>query len=253
MKTKRWRACDILLVRPRVVVEHVEERLDVDLREDAGCVQQRVWHLRVVGWRLNGIPRYIVLRPTWRGPLANGYMMWRLIVNALTSLCPAAVACWSSCPGEACALGRGLTSGGALGGDAIISIFHATANKGSRRRDTHPSASRSRMTSPGLTTNPGTRSAAGAASALGSERVPQREGVQPPPREPALSAPCCSGTRREGTGAVGAVAGRDVVVVMSLQMLQMLRVPSRGTLGLVSVVVRASELPVLVLRATRHR
>ena len=54
---------DILLVRARVVVEHVEERLDVQLREDARCAKQRVWHLRVVRRCLYGIPGYVVLRP----------------------------------------------------------------------------------------------------------------------------------------------------------------------------------------------
>ena len=57
------RGLDSLLVCARVVVEHVEECLDVKLREDPRRVQQRMRHLRVVRGCLDRVSRYVVLRP----------------------------------------------------------------------------------------------------------------------------------------------------------------------------------------------
>ena len=60
----KWRVGrDLLLIRARVVVEHVEECLDVKLREDPRRVQQRMRHLRVVRGSLDRVSRYVVLRP----------------------------------------------------------------------------------------------------------------------------------------------------------------------------------------------
>ncbi len=55
---------NLLLIRARVVVEHVAQRLDIQLREDSRRVKQRVWHLGVVRWRLDGVPGYVVLGPS---------------------------------------------------------------------------------------------------------------------------------------------------------------------------------------------
>lgn len=61
-----WHGSDnLLLVGAGVVVEHVEERLDVELREDARRVQQVMGHLRVVRWRLDRVPRHIILGPMY--------------------------------------------------------------------------------------------------------------------------------------------------------------------------------------------
>ncbi len=69
----RRRGLDSLLIRARVVVEHVEERLDVQLREDARGAEQRVRHLRVVRWCLDGVPRHVVLRPITKKWVSEEY------------------------------------------------------------------------------------------------------------------------------------------------------------------------------------
>ena len=127
----KWRVGrDLLLIRARVVVEHVEERLNVELREDAGCVQQRMGHLRVIRRCLNGIPRNVVLRPTWRRWRIDQVGNEHVLVRTLTFPCLEAGACWNSSLAEVCALGRGSTSDVALHERPIVSDCHATSGIG---------------------------------------------------------------------------------------------------------------------------
>lgn len=42
-------------------VEHIEQCLDIELREDSRSVQDRVWCLRIIWRRLNWIPGHIIL------------------------------------------------------------------------------------------------------------------------------------------------------------------------------------------------
>lgn len=52
-----------LLVCARMEVEHIEQRLNVELRKDPRRVQNRVRMLRIIRRCLERIPGHVVLRP----------------------------------------------------------------------------------------------------------------------------------------------------------------------------------------------
>jgi hypothetical protein len=52
-----------LLICVRLIVEHVEERLDIKLLKNAWCRKQWQWCLRVVARCLVRIPGHVIPRP----------------------------------------------------------------------------------------------------------------------------------------------------------------------------------------------
>lgn len=52
----------VLLVRARVEVEYVKQRLDIKLREDTGCAENRIRLLGVIRRRLEWVSGHVVLR-----------------------------------------------------------------------------------------------------------------------------------------------------------------------------------------------
>lgn len=53
---------DVLLICPRKIVEDIEQRLNVQLREYARIAQNRMGGLRIVCWRLIWMSRNVVFR-----------------------------------------------------------------------------------------------------------------------------------------------------------------------------------------------
>jgi hypothetical protein len=57
------RKTPLLLVCAWKVVKDIEQGFNVKLREDGGCVEERMRSLRVIWGRLERVPWYIILGP----------------------------------------------------------------------------------------------------------------------------------------------------------------------------------------------
>jgi hypothetical protein len=110
------------LVRARQEVEHIEERLDVELRKESWGTQNRVRRLRVVRWCLIRIARHVVLGSVVKSRCQSvdqsiNHHSSRYTYRksyTLTSQYPAAAACSSTPRQVTCVLGLSSPCGAPL-------------------------------------------------------------------------------------------------------------------------------------------